>query len=444
MATHYVLKFKQGELSSLRARILEDLSRESFVILFGKKESIGTHEIINVIEARFPNTSDYNARGIAHLGMSKDFIYDILVEITNRYDIDTIIDVHTHPFCRSKVSFSSVDDRDEIGFFEFLNERFENLHYASIVFSQSEYSARVWKYQKKSVGPCYALIKTQTIREKISSSDFMENTDRQYERDAVDNTDGFFNRGALALGLDVMRQIMHGQTLSIVGVGGLGSIIAEHLIHMGFHKINLIDPDILEISNMNRIVGAYYRDAEENRAKVDVVKKHLDRINPHASVSAYKNDIHDKIVEEVLAISDWLILSTDNHSSRFRTQQIALQYFVPLISVGVNISVQDGAIEDMSGEVITIRVGDKICLNCLNRINPIKVAHERHPDPSIRNELEKRGYVVGRDVKEPAVKTLNAFLATLAVDVLINQYTEHQKHIPILVFENNKYKASLL
>ncbi len=68
---------------------------------------------------------------------------------------------------------------------------------------------------------------------------------------------------------------MHDQVISIVGVGGLGSIIAEHLIHMGFHEINLIDPDVLEVSNLNRVVGAYYEDAQQKRYKVDVVKRHL-------------------------------------------------------------------------------------------------------------------------------------------------------------------------
>ncbi len=93
----------------------------------------------------------------------------------------------------------------------------------------------------------------------------------------------------------------------------------------------------------------------------------------------------------------------------------------------------------MSGEVITVRVGDYLCLQCLNRIHPIKVASERHPDQTIREALVKRGYVTGRDVKEPAVKTLNTFLATMAVDVLINQYTEARRHAPVLVYENNGY-----
>ena len=43
----------------------------------------------------------------------------------------------------------------------------------------------------------------------------------------------------------------------------------------------------------------------------------------------------------------------------------------------------------------------------------------------------------GADVKEPAVKTLNSVVGAMAVDVLLNQYTQRQGHFPIWVYENN-------
>src|SRR5437588_2821855 len=439
--SRYRIKFKQGDLACLRAKLLADLSREHFAVLLGKTQKIDGYTIINVIDLLFPEQSDYNQQSVAFLRIKKDFIHKSLVELTQRYDVDTIIDVHTHPFTQGSVSFSATDDGDEKTFFLFLKKKFEGIHYASIVFSQRRYSARVWTFSSGSTVARSALLKTQTSPENIASADFREDTDERYEKTAITEVDGFFNRSALVLGLDVMRTIMHDQVISIVGVGGLGSVIAEHLIHMGFHEINLIDPDVLEMSNLNRVVGAYYEDAEQKRYKVDVVKRHLTKINPQATVLAYKRDVHDKEMERVLALSDWMIVATDNHSSRLRVQELSVQYFVPLVSVGVNIAVKDNKIEDMSGEVITARVGDYVCLNCLKRINPIKVARERHPDKTIREELVKRGYVTGKDIKEPAVKTLNTSLATMAVEVLVNQYTDVRRHVPILVYENNGYMS---
>ena len=437
--TRYFIKFKQGDLACLRERLLEDLSREHFAVLLGKTERIDGHTIIKVIDFLFPARTDYDQQNVAFLRIRKEFIHQALAELTSRYDVDTIIDVHTHPFSPSHVGFSATDDGDEKTFFRFLKQTFEGLYYASIVFSQSKYSARVWMLSNGAVVARKALLKTQTSPENIASADFQEHVDERYERTAVTGEESFFHRSTLALGLDVMRAIMHDQVISIVGVGGLGSVVAEHLIHMGFHQINLIDPDVLEMSNLNRVVGAYYEDAEQKRAKVEVVRRHLTRINPKALVQACKKDVHDKEVEGLLALSDWMVVATDNHSSRLKAQELSVKYFVTLLSLGVNITVNGNAVEDMSGEVITARVGDYLCLQCLNRIHPIKVASEQHPDQTIREALVKRGYVTGKDVKEPAVKTLNTFLATMAVDVLINQYTEARRHVPVLVYENNGF-----
>ena len=439
--SRYLIKFKSGDLARLRARLLADLSKEHFAVLLGKTHKIDGYTIINVIDLLFLQQADYNQQSVAFLRIKKAFIHKALVELTNRYDVDTILDVHTHPFTQGSVSFSATDDGDEQTFFQFLKKKFEGLHYASIVFSQRKYSARVWTISGGSLVARRALLKTQTSPENIVSADFHEHTDEHYEKTAVTGVEGFFNRSAAVLGLDVMRTMMHDQVISVVGVGGLGSIVAEHLIHMGFHEINLIDPDVLEMSNLNRVVGAYYKDAQQKLSKVEVVKRHLTNINPKATVMACKSDVHDKEMERVLALSDWMIVATDTHSSRLRTQELSVKYFVPLLSVGVNITVKENTIEDMSGEVITARVGDYLCLHCLKRINPIQVASERHPDQTIREALVKRGYVTGKDIKEPAVKTLNTSVATMAVEVLVNQYTELRRHVPILVYENNGHMS---
>ena len=61
MNTHarYVIKFKQGDLAYLRARMLEDLSREQFAVLLGKTQKINGHTIIKVIDILFLEQSDY-------------------------------------------------------------------------------------------------------------------------------------------------------------------------------------------------------------------------------------------------------------------------------------------------------------------------------------------------------------------------------------------------
>src|SRR6266852_7064060 len=178
----YLIKFKHGDLACLRARHLADVSREHFAVLLGKTQKIDGYTIINVIYLLFPARSDYHHQSVALLRIKKDFIHKALVEVTNRYDVDTIIDVHTHPFTQGSVSFSATDDGDERTFFRFLKDTFEGMHYASIVFSQHKYSARVWTLSSGAVVARKALLKTQTSPENITSADFREDTDERYEK----------------------------------------------------------------------------------------------------------------------------------------------------------------------------------------------------------------------------------------------------------------------
>lgn len=435
--TNCIIKFKHGDFKFLKDTLLKDLQKESFAILIGKHEYINDIDIVNVFEIVFTPSYYYNIQNHAFLDIRKDFIHEILLRVTQRFDVDTIIDVHTHPFCDYAVSFSGTDNNDETTFFRFISNHF-NLKYASIVLSLNSYDARIWCNKKNGdIEHRKAKIKTQT---SIELGESTKNNNRNVDDYHKKKFSELFDRSVLTLGLDVMREIVSNQIISIVGVGGLGSIIAEHLAHMGFQHLCLFDDDHLELSNLNRFVGGYYEQALNKCKKVSVVKEHLQKINPDILVDAFDINVTTSNFENLIVDSDWIFIATDNHTSRFVIQKFAFKYFIPFISSGVNITVVNNKIQDCSGEVITIRMGDCFCLNCLGRINFTNMAYESHPDSSIKKKIIDNGYVRGMEIKEPAVKTLNTMLATMAVNALIKQYTASRQP-PIIVYENNKYEC---
>ena len=356
------IRFKHRDLADLRSRLLGDLSQEYFAVLLAKERVAGDLRVLTVLDVRHPSPEDYRRQSRSGLEVDFDsFMRDVLVEAHERIDVDTVIDVHTHPFSESQAWFSGIDDADEASFATYLSER--GLKYASVVFTQTTYRARYWRVDEKGAAqPSPATVKTQTASEAIASPD-----------DAVclDEPDAMFDRGVRALGLDSMRRIAAAQAVTVVGVGGLGSVIAEHLVHMGFPRIKLVDFDVLEVTNMNRIVGATMADAEAGRLKVDVVRDHLLAINPSAEIETLAVSVFDDAAERAIVDSDWILVATDNHASRLHVQELCFAYFVPFITAGVNITVEDGRVADMSGEVILVRMGDHVCLSCLGRVDHI-------------------------------------------------------------------------
>jgi molybdopterin/thiamine biosynthesis adenylyltransferase len=448
-----LVNFPHTWLDGVRSDLLSDLSREQFCLLLGKRHDFSGGFCINIIEILNPGPEVYRSHSLGHVSPDKEFVMYALSELQERVDVDTLIDVHTHPFCSGSVNFSGVDDRDEVSFLEFLSGEFDGINYASIVFSQQEYEARYWALENGMATSSPLTLRAPTQPERIRRSSEQRASAPMIEDEL--GAEGFLNRTALALGHETLKEIVSSSSIMIVGAGGLGSAIAENLVHMGFGRLVLVDDDVVEKSNLNRIVGAYWEDAQAARPKVDVVARHLKAIRPSIRVRCERKKIEEVEIDADLASLDWIVLATDSHSSRFSAQQLAFRLFIPFVSAGVAITVEDGMITDYSGEIIVVRPGDRFCLTCLNRLNPTKIAFERalerataaalSGDPENpggsdpRPDLERlKRYVSGANVKEPAVKTLNGVVASLAVEQLIDQYTRRTTQQPILVYERNK------
>ena len=77
-------------------------------------------------------------------------------------------------------------------------------------------------------------------------------------------------------------------TIIIVGIGGIGSVVAEMLTRCGIGKLIMYDYDKVELANMNRM---FYLPSHEGLAKVDAAKKSLNDINPDTIIEAYNQNV---------------------------------------------------------------------------------------------------------------------------------------------------------
>ena len=51
------------------------------------------------------------------------------------------------------------------------------------------------------------------------------------------------------------QRILQASKIAVVGLGGVGSLVAEYLARLGVGNLVLIDPDEIESSNLSRVVG---------------------------------------------------------------------------------------------------------------------------------------------------------------------------------------------
>jgi hypothetical protein len=208
--------------------------------------------------------------------------------------------------------------------------------------------------------------------------------------------------------------------VGIVGLGGTGSAVAEQLARLGIKDLLLVDPDVLEPSNVPRVWGAYPEDAGRGALKVDVAARHLRRIASDSAVRVNSGSVVRQSVLADLRDRDLVFGCTDNHLSRAVLNRFAHQYLVPVIDMGIRLDARAGQVTAAAGRVSL--VGSSLtCLRCSHHISAEEVRLEAMPEGE-RAKLAGEGYVQGVAEPVPAVISMNTTVASLAVTAAMNLF----------------------
>ena len=94
-----------------------------------------------------------------------------------------------------------------------------------------------------------------------------------------------FSRTERLLGKENMEKLAAAR-VCIFGIGGVGGYVAEALARSGVGHLELVDNDVVCLSNLNRQIIATHETL--GQYKVDVMKERILSINPTAEVTVYK------------------------------------------------------------------------------------------------------------------------------------------------------------
>ncbi len=94
-----------------------------------------------------------------------------------------------------------------------------------------------------------------------------------------------FSRTELLIGKENIERLGRAR-VAVFGVGGVGGYAVEALVRSGVGTLDLIDADVVSLSNVNRQIIAMEKTV--GRAKVDVAKERALEINPDIKVNIYK------------------------------------------------------------------------------------------------------------------------------------------------------------
>ena len=206
------------------------------------------------------------------------------------------------------------------------------------------------------------------------------------------------------------QHVLRASRVAVIGLGGVGSLVAEYLARLGVGNLVLIDPDEIESSNLSRVVGATGIDVEEGQLKTQIAVRHAREMADDAILEPIAGDVARDSVAQVLRDCDFIFLAADSMRARLVVNALAHQYLIPAVQMGAKIRRRDdGKLEDAMCAVRHIRPGAG-CLWCNGFIDPTQLAIEA------KSDSERKEQAYGVMEPNPSVITLNAVAAAHAVN----------------------------
>jgi len=162
------------------------------------------------------------------------------------------------------------------------------------------------------------------------------------------------------LGRDGQARLRAGRVL-LVGLGALGSTIAEHLTRAGVGQLTLVDRDVVEWTNLQRQALYDEADARRGAAKAEAAARRLGAVNADVRLTPLAIDVDAGNVGGLVDAADVVLDGTDNAETRYLLNDACVRRGVPWV-MGASVGVE--------GRVMPIVPGVGPCLRCVFRDPP--------------------------------------------------------------------------
>lgn len=307
-----------------------------------------------------------------------------------------LVPVHLHSHPDGTPDFSSYDDKHEAALHGWLNQQGQPLLLSLVCARDAMPRARLWHGHGHE--RCRVRIGLQTIFSPEESASTLPALDRQ--------------RAFGKHFTDAVADL----SVGIVGLGGVGMPVAEQLARSGFQRFVFMDPDKVEVVNLNRLSGLRCRDV--GRFKTDVataaVKRACNSVGTAAWVRTCRADINtaSKQQRALLGRCDLILALTDDELSRICCLTLALEHGAEYLQAGVRIgqNADTGTIDSIKTEVTGAETG-RYCPICSGRLDPGQASIEarRYIGGEVYAAAKAGGYIP--EEPAPSVMSLNAIAA---------------------------------
>jgi molybdopterin-synthase adenylyltransferase len=366
-----------------------DLTRgEQAGVLLARTDAVGDGDLL-VGERFLPITEEY-VLDRAH-GLRYDGRFNLrIAEAAERSGCGAIL-IHAHGLESPPIP-SSFDSAHGVDFLAFMRRRRPDGVHGLLVVGET-----------RVTGVCETRTEYRAVRRLVATG--APTLSLPHEQRADPKGTDPRDRQLLAVG-SVGQAALAQATVSLVGVSGGGSHVAQQLIHAGVGMLIPVDPDIVDERNLRRLVGAT-RDDVDRTGKVMIPARLADTVRPEVEVVPIEEEFPSTETINRLRLADVLVGCVDGWDTRDALNDFALQHRIPYVDIGASITPPAGQGMRVGGQ-IAIVMPDGPCLRCMGLVTDPRVAASRQL---------RQGYAEGVDA--PQVVSINGTLASEAVTAVL-------------------------
>ncbi|MBD8066042.1 ThiF family adenylyltransferase [Devosia sp. PTR5] len=326
----------------------------------------------------------------------------------------TIVLLHSHP--GGWLDFSSIDDDSDARVIPGLLEALGDRHGSAIMTPDGAVRARLYNRDMNCM-PVDLVT--------VSGDDIL-----YFWNDAI--ADGLLAPRPLAFTGPMTKELSR-LSAAVIGVSGTGSIVAEQLARLGFGQIVLIDYDLVEKKNLNRILNSTTADAAARRPKVEMFADAIETYRGPGVALPIDQTINSRDGVLAAAQCDLLFSCVDSQEGRQILDLVCSAFVMPLFDVGVTIPTHEGngAVEiiDVCGRVDYVQPGGaSLADRDVYTQEGIRAEFLRQTNSEAFEAELADGYIKGIVEEAPSVITLNMrAAAAVATEFLARVYAFRQE-----------------
>ena len=218
-----------------------------------------------------------------------------------------------------------------------------------------------------------------------------------------------FSRNEALFG-DLGQQKLRNTYVAIVGAGGIGTHVVQQLALLGVGGLALIDHESIEISNLNRYVGAGPHAV--GRSKVDIAGTLAHSIDPKVRIDTAEEPVWTAAAVRLISQATHVFGCVDSDGARSVLNEIISAFAIPFIDCATDVSTSGGLA--YGGRVFVNWTGAG-CLVCMGIVDPFQAAKELERVAS-RVDRSRIYGIASTDLDQfgPSVVSINGVVASLA------------------------------